>query len=770
MKKLAIGAFMVLVIMLLANTALFAQMPDYGTITGTVYAEDSNEPLAHAVVMAFFANENRPPAAYARTDESGAYELNLPYGTYVVQANAMGFLPEFWQEVDNRDDAAMLIVDEIHNPAGIDFTLAEMSNTFGSIAGTVFENNSEDPIGGARITLYREDNGHYHRTVFSGNDGAYLFDNLPPGSYHLECYKEGYLLAIYPENVAVNGDDITGIDFYIEPLVFGSIAGTVYDDATGEPLSGVHVTSRLSGEYPFVREAISGNDGTYIIDQLIPGDYNLTACKRDYVPQDYAEPVTVDGDDITGIDFNLQPIVVAGISGVVTVYGSNEPIEHALVCAINSNHPFHWRWAITNEAGEYEIELLSGEYMVQAWAWGYLAVATTEPIVVEDEVVTGIDFELLPLDFGSISGTVYNADGEPIAGALVDAGMVNGHFHKRVRTDENGNYMFDQVLPGSYLMRAFAYGYNPQALEEPVMVENGANVTGVDFHLDPFEWPYNGIISGYVTDEDTEEPIADAVLIAFGQGPCRTMHAQTDENGYYIFEHLPTSEFRLLCLANDYQPELYDDKIDWREADPVTPDAENVNFALAAPEDGPRILGGRITEQGMPVSGAIVIAMLDGEVNAVTATYPDGYYSFDAIAPGDYTVMTISPDENEGSIEVSAVYEDVYDADIVLSPISVDDNDALPVATILYQNFPNPFNATTNINFYLANDGHAELAIYDLLGRKVVELASDNLTAGSHTFIWNGQDSKGKQVSSGMYLYILKTTGRTFSDRMVLLK
>jgi hypothetical protein len=162
--------------------------------------------------------------------------------------------------------------------------------------------------------------------------------------------------------------------------------------------------------------------------------------------------------------------------------------------------------------------------------------------------------------------------------------------------------------------------------------------------------------------------------------------------------------------------------------------------------------------------------MLDGEVNAVTATYPDGYYSFDAIAPGDYTVMTIGPDENEGSIEVSAVYEDVYDADIVLSPTSVDDSDALPVATTLYQNYPNPFNATTNISFYLANDGHAELAIYDLLGRKVADLVSDNLTAGSHTFIWNGQDSKGKQVSSGMYLYILKTTGRTFSDRMVLLK
>jgi flagellar hook assembly protein FlgD len=116
------------------------------------------------------------------------------------------------------------------------------------------------------------------------------------------------------------------------------------------------------------------------------------------------------------------------------------------------------------------------------------------------------------------------------------------------------------------------------------------------------------------------------------------------------------------------------------------------------------------------------------------------------------------------------VTEDVYEADIVLSPTSVDNETALPTVTALAQNYPNPFNATTNISFSLANAGEVELSVYDLLGRKVSTLVASNLPAGSHVINWNGLDDSGHQVSSGMYLYVLKTAGETFANRMVLLK
>ncbi len=86
------------------------------------------------------------------------------------------------------------------------------------------------------------------------------------------------------------------------------------------------------------------------------------------------------------------------------------------------------------------------------------------------------------------------------------------------------------------------------------------------------------------------------------------------------------------------------------------------------------------------------------------------------------------------------------------------------------QNYPNPFNATTNISFNLTNDTDIELSVYDLLGRKVTTLVTGSLNAGQHSYVWNGLDDRGQQVSSGVYLYMLKTSENTYTNRMLLLK
>ncbi|OQX92517.1 MAG: hypothetical protein B6D58_02605 [candidate division Zixibacteria bacterium 4484_95] len=86
------------------------------------------------------------------------------------------------------------------------------------------------------------------------------------------------------------------------------------------------------------------------------------------------------------------------------------------------------------------------------------------------------------------------------------------------------------------------------------------------------------------------------------------------------------------------------------------------------------------------------------------------------------------------------------------------------------QNFPNPFNASTNIRFNLAKNTDVELSIYNLLGRKVTTLVSGNMTAGLKSVTWNGKDNSGNQVASGLYLYVLKTDDGSQSKQMLLLK
>jgi len=94
----------------------------------------------------------------------------------------------------------------------------------------------------------------------------------------------------------------------------------------------------------------------------------------------------------------------------------------------------------------------------------------------------------------------------------------------------------------------------------------------------------------------------------------------------------------------------------------------------------------------------------------------------------------------------------------------------VPTRTTLYQNHPNPFNPTTMINFYLSRPGNVTLAIFDLLGRKVFETTKNNLPMGMSSIIWDGTDSQGQSVSSGIYFYQLKAGDFSETKQMLMLK
>ncbi|MBD3233932.1 MAG: M28 family peptidase [candidate division Zixibacteria bacterium] len=89
----------------------------------------------------------------------------------------------------------------------------------------------------------------------------------------------------------------------------------------------------------------------------------------------------------------------------------------------------------------------------------------------------------------------------------------------------------------------------------------------------------------------------------------------------------------------------------------------------------------------------------------------------------------------------------------------------LPMETGLYNNYPNPFNAATNINYALANNAYVKLEIYNLMGQKIATLADENQIAGFKSVQWDATD-----LSSGVYFYKLSVDGDVFTKRMTLLK
>lgn len=103
----------------------------------------------------------------------------------------------------------------------------------------------------------------------------------------------------------------------------------------------------------------------------------------------------------------------------------------------------------------------------------------------------------------------------------------------------------------------------------------------------------------------------------------------------------------------------------------------------------------------------------------------------------------------------------------------------IPSGFSLEQNYPNPFNPSTNIKYYIPQLSKVKLSIFDAVGNEINTLVNTNQLSGEYNTRWNGKDSYGISVSSGVYFYRLVvsssnplTAGDNFSEtkRMVLIK
>jgi hypothetical protein len=119
------------------------------------------------------------------------------------------------------------------------------------------------------------------------------------------------------------------------------------------------------------------------------------------------------------------------------------------------------------------------------------------------------------------------------------------------------------------------------------------------------------------------------------------------------------------------------------------------------------------------------------------------------------------------------------DANAVTSPIIVNgigsDEQQIPMRFTLEQNFPNPFNPSTKINYNLPFSSNVTLEVYNVIGMKIGELVNQEQSAGYYTVDFNSS-SLNKSISSGVYFYkitaVSNITGDNFSSikKMLLLK
>ena len=677
----------------------------------------------------------------------------------LANANVQGFPVQYYNGAVDADGATPVSVSDGVEISSIDFNLG----AGGTISGTAYEADGVTPVANADIwaEIYEccgEGNG-----ARTSGDGTYTITGLASGDYRVIAHAEGYAREFYQETsdfdhairVTVDaGADISGIDFTLE--VGAIISGTVYQTDGVTPIADAQVWAESFKCCGGGNGTRTTGDGTYTITGLGSGDYRLEAHADGYAREFYQETsdfhlasrVTVAGGaNTTGINFTLD--TGASISGTVYQADGVTTVANADVRADSYQCCGGGEGTRSAADGTYTIDgLAPGDYRLEAHApeqglasefydnttdWN-LAARVTATV---GQTTTDIDFSLVR--GGSISGTVYEADGlTPVPNADVWAdsydccGGGNG-----TRSAADGAYTIQGLVSGDYRVQARAperglageiYDNTTDwDLASSVTVSAGQTTANVDFSL-----AAGGSISGTVYESDGVTPVPNADLWAESYDCCGGGEgARTGVDGTYTIDGLTSGDYRVMARAPErgLAGQFYDNTTDWDLATSVTVAAgqttANVDFSLAG---GGSISGTVYEADGVtPVPNADVWADSYGCCGGGNGTRSaaDGTYTVRGLASGDYRVMARAAEQGLAG----EIYDNTTDWDLA-SSVTVSAGQT-----------------TANIDFSLAAGGSISGTVYEADG--VTPVPNADVWADSYDCCGGGNGSRS--AADGTY-------------------
>ncbi|MBI3765482.1 MAG: T9SS type A sorting domain-containing protein [Ignavibacteriales bacterium] len=179
----------------------------------------------------------------------------------------------------------------------------------------------------------------------------------------------------------------------------------------------------------------------------------------------------------------------------------------------------------------------------------------------------------------------------------------------------------------------------------------------------------------------------------------------------------------------------------------------------AAPEFDARFSSGRMVE--MYPSKLVEKAKYEYAINITTEAYPV-VVSWNISHPTDRKMVLTNGVKMLGVMEGSGAIK-IANASTKNVVVKLGGAIAVPKVFALGQNYPNPFNPTTHFTVDVPRASEMEVAIYDVLGQQVATLLTGLVEAGSHELEWDGRDSRGLQVPTGIYFVRMNAASEGFS-------
>ena len=750
-----------------------------GSISGTVIDSEGNPVFESAVyvMMAFqdsIFNENgdlKPGGYYdyakAVTDENGYYIISgLVPGEYIVRAaiwDRYGYEEKWYDDVLTWEEATPVSVQEEQNVTGIDFTMSlKISN--GLISGRVI-NAYSNPVENANIQVRSVYTGDNSQRVWSyaktDSQGFYAVRELPDDEYYVSVYAQNGWQSVQqwwpgvddmasatPVSI-VNGRTEQPIDFQL-PIVPGTaiLSGTVRKmDGTPISSANIQVSPAEEKQTPGLNVwawASTDSNGFYQVSKLPAGDYVVAASK--WESENFGQQWYDHADSLS-----LATVVTLGAR-------EHEP---------NINFDFDPRPMYGSIAGMVS-DSLTGTAIDRAF--------------IEVKPVYASRWYMYP---GFAAWSFYDI------------------------TDENGLFSIDYLWEGEYYITVHANGsfeyYNDAVVEsmaQPVKVTGGEK-SEIDFSLVKRN-DGTGSISGNVLSEWDDTPFEIAIVTAkpavtIAQWPYSELYytAVTAVDGSYKLEGLPPGEYLVKGSSYFAISEYYDNVFDPAEAELVQVaeniTTENINFMISPAywlfldygysEKSETMISGNISDSdGNPLPQAnIYVFDQAGQAIFSCQANAQGNYQVNGLPPGNYVLQVtkegfsslfngnVSVLEQAVPIELNGMVNINFTLPAIGStPVSDEDKSSLPKSVTLLGNYPNPFNPETMITFSIPEMMDVTLKVYNISGELVKVLADGPVSFGMHRVTWDGRNSAGQLVTSGLYFYRLSSPKGVYVGKMVL--
>lgn len=270
-------------------------------------------------------------------------------------------------------------------------------------------------------------------------------------------------------------------------------------------------------------------------------------------------------------------------------------------------------------------------------------------------------------------------------------------------------------------------------------------------------------------------------------------------NGNYTLNRVPRGDttLRVMIFPDDelldagaettYVPTYYPSTIQWIQAGVLYANTNLTNININVIPRGPAFagynpavnLGGFAYLNILPpaniitgfpfLNGTVVYLKKDTSYIAADVTDDNQQYSFTGLQAGIYnlTVQRIGYETETRQVTLGTINQDTVnfylDTINVIGIINISTN--IPDNFSLKQNYPNPFNPQTKIRFAVKKASFTELKVFDILGREVETLVSENLKPGEYE-----ADFTAGRLTSGVYFYRLTSDGYSETRKMVLVK